>query len=112
MTQAQLVRELFDRAIKLTWGERDAFLVEQCAGEPSILDECRQLLIAYEAVIEGDQLTSSGPPHRSNSPESSALAPILTPGRIFGHYRIVRVIGRGGMGEVYEAEYLRHGRRI
>ncbi|HEX7797080.1 MAG TPA: protein kinase [Vicinamibacterales bacterium] len=36
----------------------------------------------------------------------------LRPDEVWGPYRIGRLIGRGGMGEVYEAEHLESGRRI
>src|SRR5260370_11638164 len=33
-------------------------------------------------------------------------------GEAFGNYQIIRLIGRGGMGEVYEAEHQPSGRRV
>ncbi len=30
---------------------------------------------------------------------------LLHPGELFGHYQIIRMIGKGGMGEVYEAKH-------
>jgi eukaryotic-like serine/threonine-protein kinase len=34
------------------------------------------------------------------------------PGEDFGHYRIIRMVGQGGMGAVFEAEDLESGRRL
>src|SRR5687767_12929516 len=34
------------------------------------------------------------------------------PGEELGHYRIIRLLGRGGMGAAFEAEDLESGRRV
>jgi serine/threonine protein kinase len=41
-----------------------------------------------------------------------AVIPALEPETVWGPYRIGRLLGRGGMGEVYEAEHLTSGRRV
>src|SRR5262245_59030460 len=62
-----------------------------------------------ECLAGLDLVHTAGPKLRDPTP---ALAPAAEPPTALGDFRIVRELGRGGMGVVYEAVQLSLGRRV
>lgn len=94
----QRVSALFDKALERPAGQRQGFLESACQGDPELLAEVSRLLSAYETA--GDFLEAS--PFQGPSPG------LLTGKRLSDRYLVGKLLGYGGMGEVYEAydEYL------
>ncbi len=95
----QTLKRIFLEARDLRGEERRAFLDRACAGSAELLGQVEELL-AEEDRLDG---FLEGPARAEREPESPDTGPGKTPERI-GAYRILRVLGWGGMGVVYLAE--------
>lgn len=103
------IRQLFDGAKEQPPSLREQYLQAQSSGDEELRDEALAML--HNEEEPGALLDISLVGRALVRP--SVDAQLLRPGQILaGRYRIIRPIGAGGMGEVYQAEDLDLGATI
>src|SRR5262245_37009294 len=99
------VERLYHAASALPVDERVDFLARACAGDDTLRREVESLL-AHESSADSFLATPAAHAYFEVDPQA------LPDGTIFGPYRILHLLGRGGMGIVYAAEELDSARRV
>src|ERR1044071_2473216 len=85
-------KDVFLAALEVPPADRRAFIAEACAGDAALQQEVESLLTFHDDEPE---------------PIAPARETELAPRTVFGgRYRMTRRIGRGGMGDVWEADEL------
>lgn len=96
----QRIEEIFHRAADLSPAERETFLASACAGDQELRGEIDSLLANDDP--EGNLVESAVAEAVDQLPSAPPAAQDLI-GRQIGPYRVLGMIGKGGMGMVYKA---------
>src|SRR5713226_8829241 len=106
--RAERIAEIVERVLEVDVAQRSAVIIDLCAGDPELLGEVGSLLLFQEKARDFIEAPAVEKVAEMLADEYREL----TTGEILGDYKILSLIGEGGMGEVYLAEDTKLQRQV
>lgn len=97
------IDQLLDAALELSPAQREAFLRENCAGDEDLRQEVLSLLESEQKADDFMEISAMKVLAKELAEEKAVAPDVSLYGREIGTYKIEKLLGAGGMGEVYLA---------